>query len=122
MAALATVISSVLDHARLHFADPWLWLPTVAGIFGAVAAVALGAIDHPLRSDLLVYLSAMLLLIVVGIIGAVLHVQANLIAQGTIVAERFLRGAPVLAPLLFANVGLLGCVVLLDPAEPVAGS
>jgi hypothetical protein len=50
-------------------------------------------------------------------IGAVLHIGANLIAQGTIVAERFLRGAPVLAPLLFSNGGLLGLIVLLDPHE-----
>lgn len=109
MAALATVISSVLDHARLNFADPWLWLPTIAGMFGTVTAVTLGAIDRPTRADLLIYMGAMLLLIAVGGIGAV-------------VVERFLRGAPVLAPLLFANVGLLGLLVLLDPAEPVAAS
>ena len=54
-------------------------------------------------------MGAMLLLIAVGGIGAV-------------VVERFLRGAPVLASLLFANVGLLGLLVLLDPAEPVAAS
>jgi len=117
MAALATVISSVLDHARLHFADPWLWLPTVTGIFGTVVAVMLGAIERPTRADLLTYTGAMLLLIGVGIIGAILHVKANVIAQGTVVVERFLRGAPVLAPLLFANVGVLGLIVLLDPVE-----
>jgi len=31
---------------------------------------------------------------------------------------RLLRGAPIMAPLLFSNVGLLGLIVLLDPAEP----
>ncbi|HEX9922216.1 MAG TPA: hypothetical protein VGD99_06115 [Anaerolineae bacterium] len=117
LAALATVISSVLDHARLNFADPWLWLPAVAGIFSTVAAVMLGTIDRPTRADLIIYTGAMLLLMGVGVIGAVLHVEANLIAQGTIVPERFLQGAPVLAPLLFANVGLLGLIVLLDPRE-----
>lgn len=122
MAALATVISSVLDHARLNFTDPWLWLPAVAGIFGTVAAAMLGAIDRPTRPDLITYTAAMLLLIVVGMIGAVLHVKADLIAQGTIVLERFLRGAPVLAPLLFSNVGLLGLIVLLDPTEPISGA
>jgi hypothetical protein len=122
MAALATVISSVLDHARLNFADPWLWLPTIAGIVGTVTAVTLGAIDQPRRADLLTYTGTMLLLIAVGVIGAALHVRANLTAQGTVVVERFLRGAPVLAPLLFANVGLLGLLVLLDPAESVAES
>ena len=120
MASLATVISSVLDHARLNFADPWLWLPTSAGVFGTVTAVTLAAIDRPTRADLLTYTGAMLLLMGVGVIGAILHVRANLTAEGMVVMERFLRGAPVLAPLLFANVGLLGLLVLLDPAEPVA--
>lgn len=117
MAGLATVLSSVLDHARLNFTDPWLWVPTAVGVFGTVVAVVLGAIEKPSRADLLTYVAAMLLLIVVGVIGAILHINANLIAEGTIVTERFIRGAPFLAPLLFANIGTLGLIVLLDPVE-----
>jgi uncharacterized membrane protein YdjX (TVP38/TMEM64 family) len=59
----------------------------------------------------------MLLLIAVGVVGALLHVGFNLVAQGTVVVERFIRGAPFLAPLLFSNMGTLGLIVLLDPAE-----
>jgi hypothetical protein len=33
------------------------------------------------------------------------------------VPERFLRGAPIMAPMLFANMGLIGLIVLLDPLE-----
>lgn len=117
MATLATVISSVMDHARTHFVNPWLWIPTIAGILGAVVAVAIGALDKPRRSDLIVYTATMVLLIVVGVVGAVLHIGTNLIAQGTIVFERFVRGAPFLAPLLFANMGMLGLIALLDPVE-----
>jgi hypothetical protein len=117
MGCLATVISSVLDHARTHFANPWLWLPTAAGVFAAVVAVALGVLEKPRRSDLIIYSAAMVLLLFVGAIGALLHIDTNLIAEGTIVGERFIRGAPILAPLLFANMGLLGLMVLLDPAE-----
>jgi hypothetical protein len=114
---LATVISSVLDHARLNFENPWVWLPTMAGVFGAVVAIALGALAQPHRADLTTYTAAMLLLIIVGLIGAFLHLRSDLVAQGTIVVERFVRGSPILAPLLFANMGLLGLLVLLDPAE-----
>ena len=119
MAVLATVLSSALDHARLNFADPWLWVPTLIGVFGVVVAVELGAINHPTRADLIVYIIAMALLITVGVVGALLHVQGNLTSQGVVVVERFIRGAPFLAPLLFANVGMLGLVVLLDPREKV---
>ena len=119
MAALATVLSSVLDHARLNFADPWLWVPTLIGVFGSVVAVVLGALDRPTRADLISYIIAMLLLIVVGVVGAVLHIGGNLTSQGVVVIERFIRGAPFLAPLLFANVGTLGLIVLLDPKEEI---
>jgi hypothetical protein len=118
LGALATVISSVLDHARTNFENPWLWVPTAAGVFGTVVAVTLGALDRPRPGDLFTYTGAMLLLMVVGVVGAVLHINQDLIAQGTVVTERFLRGAPVLAPLLFSNIGMLGLITLLNPAEP----
>ncbi len=117
MGALATVISSVLDHARTHFANPWLWLPTAVGVFATVIAVVIATYEKPRRSDLMVYVGAMLLLIVVGVIGAVLHIGNNLTSEGAIVGERFIRGAPFLAPLLFANMGMLGLIVLLDPTS-----
>ncbi len=117
LGTLATVISSVLDHARTDFENPWLWVPTAVGVFGTVVAVTLGAIERPTRADLITYIAAMLLLILVGVVGALLHVNANLTAGGTVVPERFIRGAPFLAPLLFCNMGALGLIALLDPVE-----
>jgi hypothetical protein len=114
---LATLISSVLDHARFNLQNMWVWLPVAAGLFGVGTAIAMGFIAKPSREDVIVYAAAMLLLILVGLIGALLHLNTNLIPRGTIVVERFLRGSPLLAPLLFANVGMLGLVVLLDPRE-----
>ncbi len=119
LGVLATTISSVLDHARTGFANEWLWVPTVIGVFGTVVGVGLGMLERPTPSDITVYITAMLLLIVTGLIGAWLHVQDNLIAGGTFVAERFIRGAPFLAPLLFANAGFFGLLVLLDPRSEV---
>ena len=117
MGCLATVISSVLDHARTHFQNPWLWLPTAIGVLATVIAAVIAVLDKPRRSDLIIYIGAMVLLIGVGLVGAILLINDILIAEGTIVGERFIRGAPFLAPLLFSNMGLLGLIVLLDPAE-----
>ena len=114
---LGTMISSVLDHARSNLENTWVWLPTLAGILGVAVAVALGFISRPSRGDVTIYAAAMILLILVGTIGFVLHVNTSLIPRGTIVVERFVRGSPLLAPLLFANIGLLGLIVLLDPRE-----
>ena len=65
----------------------------------------------------MVYIAAMVLLILSGPLGTLVHVQANLVGGSTFILERFLRGAPFLAPLLYTNMGLLGLVALLDPGE-----
>lgn len=117
LAMLATLISSVLDHARSNFEDPWLWVPLIIGVFGTVVPFGLALISSPTRMDMLAYVIAMLLLMFVGLLGFFLHIRTDLTAGGEFVFERFLRGAPFLAPLLFANMGLIGLVAILDPAE-----
>lgn len=117
LGALATVISSVLDHARTGFENPWLWAPTAVGVFGTVVPLVVAAIDHPTRADLITYVGAMLLMIAVGVVGAGLHISMDLTSLGELTTERFIRGAPVLAPLLYANIGSLGLIALLDPGE-----
>jgi len=120
LGSLATVISSVLDHARTGFVNPWLWAPTAVGIFGTVIASYVGMLKDRQRADLMVFTAAMLLMIAVGLVGAALHVLEDLTASGAYVAERFIRGAPFLAPLLFCNMGSLGLFVLLGPEEATA--
>ena len=117
LGSLATVISAVLDHARTQFQNPWLWIPTVAGVFAVTAAAGLGAILKPSRAEIAVYSVGMLAMLLTGVIGLWLHIQENLTAGGLIIEERFIRGAPFLAPLLFANMGTLGLIALLDPQE-----
>lgn len=117
LGTLATVISAVLDHARTQFENPWLWIPTVVGVFGTVVAAALAAIERPSRGDLVAFVVAMVLLILIGPVGTALHIADNLTTSGQFVVERFIRGAPFLAPLLFSNMGVLGLIVLLDPRE-----
>jgi hypothetical protein len=117
MGSLATVTSSVLDHARTDFTNPWLWVPTAVGIFATVVAVLLGALNNPSRGDILTYFVAMFLMILVGVVGFFLHISEGLTTQGGIVIERFLRGAPPLAPLLFADMGVIGLIAMLDPVE-----
>jgi len=114
---LATLISSVLDHGRANFDNPWLLPPIAVGIFGGVVAFGLGVLDRPRRGDVGVFFAAMVLLIVIGLVGFILHVQFDLTAMNEIVPERFLRGAPFLAPMLFANMGLVGLISILDPTE-----
>jgi hypothetical protein len=112
---LITTISAVLDHARTGFDNRYLWIPVVVGVYATLVSALLGAVDRPNRGDLTIYVTAMLLMILTGLIGLALHVDDNLTSRGQFVLERFIRGAPFLAPLLFANMGVVGLVALLDP-------
>jgi len=115
---LVTLISSVFDHARGGFKNPWVWLPTAVAIFTMAVTLLIAARDTPpTRGDLAVYLGANLAMLLVGTVGVWFHVQANLISEGTFVGERFLRGAPFMAPLLFCNMGMVGLFILLNPKE-----
>lgn len=117
LGTLATLLSSVLDHARTPFTNLWLWVPTAIGIFAVVVSTLVGLVLKPSRGELIVYVIAMLLLVIVGFIGLVLHILQNLTPQGILVQERFIRGAPFLAPLLFSNMGAIGLITLLNPSE-----
>lgn len=115
LGTLATLFSSVLDHGRAQFENPWLWPPVAVGVFAVVVAFGLAALDRPARADVAVYALGMVLLIAIGVVGFALHVQFDLTHLRVVVPERFLRGAPFLAPLLFANMGMVGLIALLDP-------
>ncbi len=117
MGILATLISSVLDHARTGFEDLWLWVPTGAGVMGTLAALGFGALKDPGKGDVRAYAVTMVLLILVGVVGSGLHVSYDLAPGHAVVVERFIRGAPFLAPLLFSNMGALGLIALLPPEE-----
>ena len=81
MACLGVVIalvSSALDHMRTGFENPWLWIPTLSGIFGVAVSAMLALLDSPKRADLTIYFLAMGLLLAVGPLGFVLHVLHDL--------------------------------------------
>ena len=114
---LATLISSVLDHARTDYSNLWLWVPTIVGLFGTLTAFYLGVLKKPRPEDIAVFIAAMVLMIVTGLLGVVLHYLTDVTAGGKIVIERFIRGAPIMAPMLFADMGAIGLIALLDPHD-----
>lgn len=117
LGVVIALVSSTLDHSRTGFTNPWLLIPLSAGVFTMTVALVVGFQDLPSRADLVTFTAAMGVLILTGLVGAYLHLQEDLVAQAVVLPERFLRGAPILAPMLFANFGLLGFIALLDPHE-----
>jgi len=114
LGVLIAAVSSVIDHLRTGFTNPWLWIPTVVGLLATVVALTLALVKTRSRGELTTYVVAMLMMIVIGPLGSVLHFVHDLGVGNTIVVERLLRRAPILAPMVLANYGLMGLLALMD--------
>jgi len=82
-----------------------------------VVATALGMIVRPTRADLWTYVGAMALLLAIGAVGAALRLRLDLGPGGQIVPERLLEGAPLMAPLLFSNMGIVALLPEYEAAD-----
>ena len=110
----AATLSSFLDHGRTSFENVFVWTPVVLGAFGAVATTLMALYANHKAADWFIFFWIMILMIVLGVMGLGLHVNADL-PEGTanIVWERFIRGAPVMAPMLFALMGAFGLITMI---------
>ncbi len=122
LGTLITVISSAIDHARSAYVNPWVWIPLVVGIFSTAVVLSLGWMEAPTRADLVTYAITQLAMIATGLLGSILHILRDLTSQGVFVGERFIHDAPVMAPMLFANMGALALIVLLGSRSTVEGN
>ncbi len=117
----AATLSSLLDHGRTDFEQFWTWIPVGVGLFGAVSTTLMALYEKHREADYLIFFWVMILQIGLGILGLALHVNADL-PEGAdgIVIERFIRGAPVMAPMLFALMGAFGLITMVDAeVEPI---
>ena len=100
-------VLSLCDHAQNGFFDWREWVPVCA------SAIAVGflvtAAARPSDTSFL-KLCALVLVVnaLVGVVGCYLHLMADMHVPAESVKDSFLYGAPVLAPLLFPNLALLG--------------
>lgn len=100
---------SLLDHAQNGFARPAEWIAVFAAAFGA--SFLLVALLRPGERGLQrLTLSVLALQALIGVIGFVLHLLADLVRPGESFAERIIHGAPLFAPLLFSDLALLGSI------------
>lgn len=116
----AATLSALLDHARTGFEDFFTWIPVWLGVFAAVATTLLALYHNRSNWDFFFFFWIMVLMLVMGVMGSALHINADLpeSAEGGIVVERFIRGAPIMAPMLFAIMGSFGLIAMID-AETV---
>ena len=102
---------SLADHAQNGFFVATEWIAVVAAACGtsflAVAVLRPGD-DILLRACLLL----MAIEVAVGGLGFVLHVTASVGGPADSLKDRIVYGAPIFAPLLFANIAILAAVGL----------
>lgn len=118
---LGNFVFSLTDHAQNGFFYWAEWAPVVS------SALAVGFLAAPFFAPIgkgFLWLCAAVLLIqaVVGVIGFVLHNAANIASPGSSLLEKFVHGAPALAPLLFADLVLLAAIGLVVLARQVGAS
>ncbi len=97
---------SALDHAQNGFFNVLEWLPVAASAFAIGALLLVVLRPHQRHTYCLGVLGVNALL---GVAGFVLHLLAVL-RQPVTLAEKFLYGAPLFAPLLFVDLALLAAL------------
>lgn len=101
---------SLLDHAQNGFFYVTEWIPVVAAAFGVSFLATM--LVRPGRTLLRACAWVMGFQVLVGLLGFVLHVRAIFARESASLVDRFVFGAPALAPLLFPNLALLAAIGL----------
>lgn len=122
---LAATVSSFMDHGRTDFENVFVWIPVVTGVFATIVTLLMAIYPERTSSDYLIFFWTMIMMIIVGVLGSGLHINADLAeGSGDIVTDRLIRGAPPMAPLLFANMAMLGLITMIgaestdEPDQP----
>jgi len=104
-------VLSLADHAQNGFFEPSEWIGVVAAAFaiGFLAAILEFSDNRPLRG---LCAAVMAIQVVVGLAGFYLHARGNLTRPAAGLWEKSVDGAPIFAPLLFADLGVLAVLGL----------
>lgn len=103
---VGNLVLSLADHAQNGFFNKEEWIPVAAA--GAGIGFLLMLVVRP--ADVVLRRTAawiMVAQIIVGVAGFGLHLRSNFYRPAPTAWERFVYGAPIFAPLLFANLAIL---------------
>jgi hypothetical protein len=112
----ASAITSVIDHAQYGYSFYKL-IAIVFGVFATSVVLYVSVAKDWTKGDGLVYFWTMISAVIIGVLGFGFHLSADLAGTGAISLERILAFAPVLAPLLFCDLGMLGLLVVAREKE-----
>lgn len=112
----ASAVTSIIDHAQYGYSF-YKMIAIVYGLFAASVVLYLAVAKKWAKGDELVYVWTMVAAVFVGVLGFGFHLSADLAGTGAISLERILAFAPILAPLLFCDLGMLGLLVVAEESK-----
>jgi hypothetical protein len=101
---------SLLDHAQNGLFRWAEWIPVVSAAFG-VSFLVVTLVQRE-RAFVRITYGVLVVQVIVGLVGFVLHGMADLRRNGLPFGQRFVFGAPAFAPLLFADLAVLAALGL----------
>jgi hypothetical protein len=104
-------VLSLGDHAQNGFFVAAEWIPVIASAF-AVSFLFTLLVGRRGPSYVKLCGGVMLVQILVGLLGAGMHLRADWHLPAEAVRDRFIHGAPIFAPLLFADLAILALLGL----------
>ncbi len=107
----ASALTSIIDHAQYGY-NVYKLIAIVFGIFATSVVLTIALSKQWTKKDEFVYFWTMIAAIVVGVLGFGFHLSADLAGTGQISLERILVFAPIFAPLLYSDLGMLGLIVV----------
>jgi hypothetical protein len=116
---MGNFVLSLADHAQNGFFHPSEWIGVVAGAIGVGFLTAMVVVPES-RALLALNLVLMVIQVGVGLLGTYLHTRANWNRQTGSLWDTFVYGAPIFAPLLFADLALLATLGLWAQARCIA--
>jgi len=100
---------SLCDHAQNGFFAKAEWISVIAAAF-AVSFLLVAVVRPHDRRLLRTCAVVMVLQILVGLLGFGFHALADLKGSSDSIRDNFIYGAPIFAPLLFADLALLALI------------
>jgi hypothetical protein len=113
---LGAAMAAFFDHGRLDFVPSYTLIPIISGTLAAMSCFYL-AFTKANATETRIFLYVLALSALVGVVGFVFHVLGDLAGTESIVWVRFLYRNPILGPLLFCNLALLGGLAILPESN-----
>lgn len=108
---IGNFVFSVTDHAQNGFFYGSEWIGVVGGALG-IGFLLMLFVRRGTREDVAACGVMMGLGATIGLLGLYFHLRADLAATDAPLMSRFVYGAPVFAPLLFVDMGVLAAIGL----------